>query len=403
MENFNSIDPEQYGEWLNIKEVLSFNKQKEKAFTETDDKISLQLILDEIKILRDRLDDIQQSNNTHSASILNQFDLPIYTEEKEEDKKTLEDISKNFSRVKVDTSNISLDASVPNNLILDQNLQNVISSIQKKSILPKEEEEVMDFLSRDVVIAKKNSDQGKFIKESFFAFLEDFQNDNAFPITWNKSEITSQNETVIEPVKLDSDDTFVFEDSENDLSTTLAEEINLLSDDVNNNEIKLSDFEEYEDNADVDSESENLKLVDHMESSSSNDFLPDIYRESDLDDLDLMQVKDIAVAINDESIEYKDLYYGLMDSNEITDDNFNQVSHIDTWLDSVNKGDAMMSYELSVDMKSEMRAMIAYFDDFLKDLPEDRVVEFANSPAFELYKKLYQELGVKSHGSISKS
>ncbi len=46
-------------------------------------------------------------------------------------------------------------------------------------------------------------------------------------------------------------------------------------------------------------------------------------------------------------------------------------------------------------MQAEMRAMMAYFDDFLKDLPEEKIEEFADSAAFKLYKKLYQDLGVK--------
>ncbi len=50
--------------------------------------------------------------------------------------------------------------------------------------------------------------------------------------------------------------------------------------------------------------------------------------------------------------------------------------------------------ELPDDLKSEIRTILKYMDQLLESLPEDKIEEFANSEYFDVYKKLFEELGL---------
>ena len=45
-------------------------------------------------------------------------------------------------------------------------------------------------------------------------------------------------------------------------------------------------------------------------------------------------------------------------------------------------------------MKNDIKAVLAYMDKLLDSLPEEKIAEFARSEHFELYKKLFTELGL---------
>lgn len=46
------------------------------------------------------------------------------------------------------------------------------------------------------------------------------------------------------------------------------------------------------------------------------------------------------------------------------------------------------------DMKQEIKSVLAYMDQLLESLPEDKIAEFAQSEQFSTYKKLFNELGL---------
>jgi hypothetical protein len=50
--------------------------------------------------------------------------------------------------------------------------------------------------------------------------------------------------------------------------------------------------------------------------------------------------------------------------------------------------------DIDVSMKQEVKSVLAYMDQLLENLPEDKIAEFAKSEHFETYKKLFQELGI---------
>lgn len=49
---------------------------------------------------------------------------------------------------------------------------------------------------------------------------------------------------------------------------------------------------------------------------------------------------------------------------------------------------------LPVDLKNEIKSVLSYMDQLLESLPEDKIEEFAKSEHFEVYKKLFEELGI---------
>ncbi|NNM54653.1 MAG: hypothetical protein HKM05_08030 [Spirochaetales bacterium] len=50
--------------------------------------------------------------------------------------------------------------------------------------------------------------------------------------------------------------------------------------------------------------------------------------------------------------------------------------------------------EVSPQLKSELKAVLSYMDKLLANLPDEKIQEFAESEHFEVYKKLFEELGL---------
>jgi len=49
---------------------------------------------------------------------------------------------------------------------------------------------------------------------------------------------------------------------------------------------------------------------------------------------------------------------------------------------------------LPVELKNEIKSVLSYMDQLLESLPEEKIEEFARSEHFEVYKKLFEELGI---------
>ena len=50
--------------------------------------------------------------------------------------------------------------------------------------------------------------------------------------------------------------------------------------------------------------------------------------------------------------------------------------------------------EIPQDLKQDIKSVLVYMDQLLDSLPEEKIAEFARSEHFELYKKLFNELGL---------
>jgi hypothetical protein len=53
------------------------------------------------------------------------------------------------------------------------------------------------------------------------------------------------------------------------------------------------------------------------------------------------------------------------------------------------------SSAMSDDLKGEIRSVLSYMDQLLESLPEEKIEEFAKSEHFEVYKRLFEELGLE--------
>ncbi len=52
--------------------------------------------------------------------------------------------------------------------------------------------------------------------------------------------------------------------------------------------------------------------------------------------------------------------------------------------------------KLPPDLRSEIREILTYMDQLLESLPEEKIQEFARSEHFEVYKKIFEELGISN-------
>jgi hypothetical protein len=51
------------------------------------------------------------------------------------------------------------------------------------------------------------------------------------------------------------------------------------------------------------------------------------------------------------------------------------------------------------DLKDDIKEVLKYMDDLLESLPEDKIQEFARSEHFEVYKRIFDDLGISEDGS----
>ncbi len=66
-----------------------------------------------------------------------------------------------------------------------------------------------------------------------------------------------------------------------------------------------------------------------------------------------------------------------------------------TEVDVPEEEDIVAESSLPPDLKTEIRSVLSYMDQLLEALPEDKIEEFARSEHFEVYKRLFEELGLE--------
>jgi len=103
-------------------------------------------------------------------------------------------------------------------------------------------------------------------------------------------------------------------------------------------------------------------------------------------DADLKQVDDSDSTEDDStqiiglsSTEEEEIYNNLRNEMESKEDNTSIQAGGDTEV-----------------LKSEVKSVLSYLDQLLDSLPEEKIKEFAESKAFETYRKLFEELYIKN-------
>lgn len=131
--------------------------------------------------------------------------------------------------------------------------------------------------------------------------------------------------------------------------------------------------------------------------------------EIDLDDID---------GLDDEDLEVEDLDVGDLESDETEaedeveppasfpppgpspTDGGDVHEDADTAADAGDDGTGVPGEstiaDLPDDLKQEIRSVLSYMDQLLEALPDDKIEEFAHSEHFEVYKRLFEELGLET-------
>ena len=60
----------------------------------------------------------------------------------------------------------------------------------------------------------------------------------------------------------------------------------------------------------------------------------------------------------------------------------------------IEKAPGAVPAAIPVDLKDDVKTVLSYMDQLLESLPEEKIEEFARSEYFEVYKKLFEELGI---------
>lgn len=143
-------------------------------------------------------------------------------------------------------------------------------------------------------------------------------------------------------------------------------------DDITLEDTKLDDFvipEELDYNM-LNSENDGVKTDENAETASTEGSDMSYLDESDSEDevsLEIPETQDIAVeASNDKVASEKSNNEGVSSNSEV----------------------------LPSDIKNKVKSVLAYMDQLLESLPEDKMKEFAESEYFEMYNKLFSELGI---------
>ncbi len=108
---------------------------------------------------------------------------------------------------------------------------------------------------------------------------------------------------------------------------------------------------------------------------------------------------DIEVGISEQPVENVFDNWNSSASSEEKNDEENvikeEVPTVQTSIEaSETKEVSDRSNEIPADMKEEIKSVLAYMDQLLENLPEEKIAEFAQSEQFETYKKLFSELGL---------
>ncbi|HUX22705.1 MAG TPA: hypothetical protein VMW69_15830 [Spirochaetia bacterium] len=118
--------------------------------------------------------------------------------------------------------------------------------------------------------------------------------------------------------------------------------------------------------------------------------------ETDLDEIELAEMESEAAGA-DIGSPVESAEQSVDEAFDLTDDTLELPeadSFGDMGNDSAEPALPGANEDLPADLKSEIRAILKYMDQLLESLPEDKIEEFANSEYFDVYKRLFEELGL---------
>ena len=143
--------------------------------------------------------------------------------------------------------------------------------------------------------------------------------------------------------------------------------------------------------------------IDVLEAATDEDGPEESAEDLSLDSLDTLETSGEELDLDDIG---DDLQFDLSDEDELTpsfqaDDNEELDLEIDLDEGPQQPPDAGASTSESFppDLREEIRSVLQYMDQLLESLPEEKIEEFARSEHFEVYKRLFEELGLDAPGA----
>ena len=196
-----------------------------------------------------------------------------------------------------------------------------------------------------------------------------------------------------------NDEPFVFDDTESEAETTAENDDTTLSADELANITGLT--ADSGDSTSTETADESLEADDDAENETSD--------EIESVDGETEAAEDSEDTLSSDSIN--DILGDISSGDDNDSDEESGVSISEGELDNLLSSEAALSEanmkyleeeestpakESSIpnDLQKEIKSVLAYMDQLLENLPEEKIAEFAQSEQFETYKKLFKELGL---------
>ena len=183
-------------------------------------------------------------------------------------------------------------------------------------------------------------------------------------------------EIIEEPIEIELDD----------LSTEIADSVSdIIDEDV------IEELSEEEDVIDIDLPDEEVPLEELTTEELEDLSLEELSPEEDIPTEEILleeEAEDLTILEEDEESTGASEPVQAVEKNETAlsetpDSDMIRNLRSNTSLD-----------KLPSDLREEIREILTYMDQLLESLPEDKIQEFARSEYFEVYKKIFEELGI---------
>lgn len=299
---------------------------------------------------------------------------------------------------------IPLDADVEN-LTLEEENDIDTADAPLENDLDEDDEISLEKMESDVDSAVEDFDTDDLVSD-----LDDLDLSDTETLEIEEPESL---ETDLEELDLSSPDAFSAEVSEStepdledlDLSGTDTLEIEEIEADSSDlEELDLSDELEIEEPAIDPAEEETLDLVEEAEALTEDSEI-ELEEIEELEEAEELGSIDLDIG-EPEIDEVGELEEDLLSDEVILKDTMDSEPQmgeaeelIAEELGDLRGGEATSEgierADIPEDLKNELKSVLQYMDHLLESLPEEKIQEFAQSEHFEVYKKLFEQLGLE--------
>ena len=218
--------------------------------------------------------------------------------------------------------------------------------------------------------------------ESVAVNLSDLEHDA--PVELDASESGDIEDIQLDEISLDD---FASPETEDDAQDILIDEIDTAADDLQNIQIDEIDLGDDEGDAASPSEPRDI-LMDEIDTAAETrpaaggiDDIPEINLDMDeIESVDQFALDELDISAEPDGVT------------------FEESARADTAPDTAEIEDIISNEpgisDFPTSLREEIRDVLTYMDDLLESLPEEKVEEFVRSEHYEVYKKIFKELGI---------